>query len=262
MKILTTDTIKNDLLKELVTKDIKSTLHILSKDLTDEGIAYKNFIAKRCKEFDINYKEKNFDNFTNNQDIVAYTDSFNSDDSFIILLPFGNDKELDYLRENIKLKDIDGFTYKSMGKTMEAKEKYLPATPRAIIKFLDFLDIDIQGKNIVIANSTNLIGMPLANYFTKKRAYTSLLNSSYPNPKKIIREADIFISAIGKANYFNKDYFKDGQLLIDVGTSMVNGKIVGDINYKDLEKLDLEVLTSKKGIGAITTLTLLKSLID
>lgn len=262
MKILTTDTIKNGLLKELRSNNIKSTLHILSKDLTDEGSAYKNFIVKRCKEFDINYKEKNFESFTNNEDIVTYTDNFNKNDSFIILLPFGCDKNLDYLRENIKLKDIDGFTYESMGKTMEAKEESLPATPRAIINFLESLDIDIKGKNIVIANSTNLIGMPLANYFTKKRAFTSLLNSSYPNPKKIIRGADIFISAIGKANYFTKEYFTDGQLLIDVGTSLVNGKIVGDINYKDLENLDLEVLTSKRGIGAITTLTLLKSLID
>ena len=107
-----------------------------------------------------------------------------------------------------------------------------------------------------------MIGLPLATFLSKKNATVTILNSSSTNDKAIIKNADIFISAIGKANFYDKSYFKDGQLLIDVGTSYVNGKIIGDINFDDLENLDIEILTSKNGIGSITTLTLLENLID
>ena len=98
-------------------------------------------------------------------------------------------------------------------------------------------------------------------YLVTMGATVTVLNSNSKNTKEIIRESDIFISAIGKANYYDLSYFKDGMTLIDVGTSLADGKILGDIDYNSLEKLNLEVLTNKKGIGAITTLCLLEGLI-
>ncbi|WP_295885309.1 bifunctional 5,10-methylenetetrahydrofolate dehydrogenase/5,10-methenyltetrahydrofolate cyclohydrolase, partial [uncultured Anaerococcus sp.] len=247
---------------KLNNKNITSTLHILSKQATAEVESYKKYIIKRCKEFDIPYEDKVFNSDSNNDDVLAYTDYFEDKDAFILLQPFGSSKEFDDLRKDIKLKDIDGFTFQSLGKSMTGDLNSLPATPKAIINFLNYNNISIKEKRIVIANNTNLIGLPLASYCSKHRAYVTVLNSAYPDPHKAILGSDIFISAIGRANYYVKDYFKDGQVLIDVGTSVVNGKIVGDINYDQLEDLDVKVLTSKKGIGSITTLTLLESLID
>ena len=262
MKILTTENIKSNLIEKLKTTNINKTLHILSKQPSKEVDAFKKFIIKRCEEFDITYNDKVFSDDFTNEEIIAYINSFNNEDAFILLQPFGESKELNYLRENIKLKDIDGFTFDSLGKSMVGSLEGLPATPRAIISFLNEYNIDIKEKKIVIANNTNLIGLPLSSYCSKHRAYVTILNSAYPDPHQAIKNADIFISAIGKANYYGKEYFRDGQVLIDVGTSVVNGKIVGDINYKELEYMDVRVLTSKKGIGAITTLTLLSGLID
>ena len=97
---------------------------------------------------------------------------------------------------------------------------------------------------------------------SRSRATVSVINSLTKNQKELIQSSDIFISAIGRANHYDKTYFRDGQILIDVGTSYVNGMIVGDIDYQDLKDLDIKVLTSKKGIGALTTLTLIEGLID
>ena len=262
MQILTTDNIKNDLIKKLKNKNITNTLHILSKQPPAEVESYKKYIMKRCNEFDIPYNDKVFDPDSDNDDVLAYTDSYENNDGFILLQPFVSSKDFDDLRKYIKLKDVDGFTFESLGKSMTGNLNSLPATPKAIMEFLNYNDISIKEKKVVIANNTNLIGLPLASYCSKHRAYVTVLNSAYPDPHEAIINADIFISAIGKANYYGRDYFKDGQILIDVGTSVVNGKIVGDINYDQLEDLDVKVLTSKKGIGAITTLTLLSGLID
>ena len=127
---------------------------------------------------------------------------------------------------------------------------------------MDSLKIDYKGKNIVIANNTNIIGRPLATYLATQRASVRIINSLTQNSKSIIKSSDIFISAIGRAEYYDKSYFKDGSFIIDVGTSYKNGKIMGDIDVGSIEDLDVNYLGSKNGIGSITTITLVEGLID
>jgi len=261
MKILNTNDIKKELINELNKSTIKNNLHILTMNPTKEVLSYKNYIIKRCKEFEIGYFYKEFNLSDSKEDIIAYTSLWDNNDGFIILLPFGNFNDLSYLKENIKLKDVDAFTYKSMGYAMAGDRNYLPATPKSIVKYLE-KNIELESKNIVIANRTELIGLPLSTYLMNKGATVTVINSKTKNPIDYIKNSDIFISAIGKADYYDKSYFKDEQTIIDVGTSLVNGKIKGDVNYEDLKNLDVKVITCKKGIGAITTLTLLQGLID
>lgn len=261
MKILTTDMIKSDLVDKLKNTSSKNKLILLSRLATKEEDYYKKSIIKRCKEFQIDYIEKEFDQEASDKEIAKFVNSFDSNDGYLLLLPFGGFSKLDYLRNELNIKDLDGFTYKSQGRAAYGEYKGLPATPKAIVKFLDSLE-GLEGQRIVIANANNLIGVPLANYLSKKRATVTLINRKTKYPKELIKSSDIFISAIGQAHYYDKSYFKDGQVLIDVGTSEVNGMIIGDINFDDLKDLDLRILTHKKGIGAITTLTLLETLID
>lgn len=261
MKILDTKNIKEKIISKLSEIHTDKKVILLTYKPSAEEISYKNFIIRRCKEFNIEYIDKEFDEHTSSYEIIDYVNSFKKEDGFIIFLPFGNHDDISKLREEIKIKDLDGFTYESMGKSLNGEYNYLPATPKAIARFL-LENYDLKSKNILIANNTNLIGLPLATLLSRKRATITVINQATQNAKDLIRQSDIFISAIGKADYYDKSYFRDGQVLVDVGTSYVNGKIVGDINIDDLENLDLEILTSKNGIGAITTLTLLETLID
>ena len=98
-------------------------------------------------------------------------------------------------------------------------------------------------------------------YLSSKSATVSLINSKTKNAKEMIKNSDIFISAIGKANFYDKSYFRDGMLIVDVGTSYIDGKVYGDVAYESIGYMDVEILTNKKGIGAITTLKLLEGLI-
>ncbi|MDU1829298.1 bifunctional 5,10-methylenetetrahydrofolate dehydrogenase/5,10-methenyltetrahydrofolate cyclohydrolase [Anaerococcus sp.] len=261
MKILNTNDIKKELITEISTSTIENNLHILAMNPSEEELSYRDYIIKRCREFEIGYFYKKFDLYASKEDIIAYTNSCNNKDGFIILLPFDKFDGISYLKENIKLKDVDAFTYKSMGHAMAGNSNYLPATPKSVVKYLEKNE-DLKSKNIVIANRTELIGLPLSTYLMNKGATVTVINSETKNPIDYIKNSHIFISAIGRADYYDKSYFKDGQTIIDVGTSIVNGKIKGDVNYEDLEDLDVKVLTCKKGIGAITTLTLLQGLID
>ena len=261
MEILNTDKLKKQIIDNLETSPINNKLLILSMNPNSEEISYKKFIIKKCQQYGIDFVDKEFDSAANPSDIICFVNGFDKEDGFILLLPFDNYHLLDAVRTGIKIKDLDGFTYTSQGKALNGQLEYLPATPKAVARYLQSIT-DLRGKNITIANRSTLIGLPLATYLSRSRATVSVINSLTKNQKELIHSSDIFISAIGRANHYDKTYFRDGQILIDVGTSYVNGMIVGDIDYQDLSDLDIKVLTSKKGIGALTTLTLIEGLID
>ncbi|MDU4447902.1 MAG: bifunctional 5,10-methylenetetrahydrofolate dehydrogenase/5,10-methenyltetrahydrofolate cyclohydrolase [Anaerococcus vaginalis] len=261
MKIIKSNIIKNNLIERIKKCNFNKKLLIISQGNNPSVEQYKNSIIKRCKEFKIDYLDKNFSIYEDQNSILNYCNSLDDIDGFIILQPLSNCTDLSILRENMPFFDLDGFTYKSLGKIMNKDFTNLPQTAKSCIKFLEYLDINLSGLDIVIANSNNIIGKPLFNYLNAKKSTVTIFNSKTKNQKEKIKNCDIFISAIGKANFYNKDYFRDGQILIDVGVSFVDGKMYGDIDYDSINEMDLKVVTCKNGVGSITTLSLLESLL-
>lgn len=260
MKILNTDEIKNSLIDKLGSHKFTNKLLLLSKNPTSEVLYYKKSIIKRCDEFGIEYVDYEFTK-EKPEEILAYINSFDKEDGYIILAPFGDGKDLDFLKDNIEIKDLDAVSYKALGHAMEGSTESLPQTARAIVKFLEEKYSSLKGKHIVISNKTTTIGKPLSMNLVTKYATITMINRHTADQKNIIKNSDIFISAIGKANFYDRSYFRDGMLVVDVGTTYLDGKIIGDVDYESLESMDIEVLTNKRGIGALTTLMLLESLI-
>lgn len=261
MKIIKSNIIKNDLIEKINKLSFDKKLLIISQASDSSVLQYKNSIIKRCDEFRIKYVDKNFSDSDDHFSILNFCNELKDIDGFIILQPLSDKTNLAFLREHMPFFDLDGFTYSSLGKIMDKDFINLPQTARSCIKFLEFLKVDLTGNDVIIANSNNVIGKPLFNYLNAKKATVTVFNSKTKNQKKKIKNCDIFISAIGKANYYNKDYFRDGQILLDVGVSFIDGKIYGDIDYDSLKDLDLDVVTCRNGVGSITTLSLLESLL-
>lgn len=260
MKILNTDDIKDSLIEKLTSHKFTNKILLLSKNPTSEVLYYKKAIIKRCDEFGIEYVDYEFTK-EKPEEILAYINSFDKEDGYIILAPFGDGKDLDFLKDNIEIKDLDAVSYKSQGHAMEGSTESLPQTARAIVRYLEEKFSTLKGKNIVISNKTTTIGKPLAMNLLTKYATVTMITRLTANQKDLIKNADIFISAIGEANFYDKSYFREGMLVVDVGTTYLDGKIIGDVDYKSIEDMDIEVLTNKRGIGALTTLMLLESLV-
>ena len=260
MKVLNTDEIKASLIDKLTSHNFTNKILLLSKNPTSEVLYYGGAIIKRCEEFAIEYVDHEFTR-EKPEEILAYINSFDKEDGYIILAPFGDGKDLGFLKDNIKIKDLDAFTYKAQGHAMEGSTESLPQTSRAIVRFLEEQISSLKGKNIVLSNKTTTIGKPLAMNLLTKYATVTMITRHTVNQRELIKNADIFISAIGNPNFYDKSYFTEGMLVVDVGTTYLDGKIIGDVDYKSLEAMDIEVLTNKRGIGALTTLMLLESLI-
>lgn len=260
MRVLNTDEIKKNLIDELTNHKFTGKLLLLSKNPTNEALYYKKAIIRRCEEFGIKYVDHEFTKEMP-EEILAYINAFDKEDGYIILAPFGDEKDLTFLKDNIEIKDLDAFTYKALGHAMDGSTERLPQTSRAIVRFLEEKYSSLKGKHIVISNKTTTIGKPLAMNLLTKYATVTMITRHTADQKNIIKNSDIFISAIGRANFYDRSYFRDGMLVVDVGTTYIDGKIIGDVDYKSLEGMDIEVLTNKRGIGALTTLMLLESLI-
>ena len=166
-------------------------------------------------------------------------------------------------------KDIDGFTNVNKGKLMIGdKSAIIPCTPKGIMTILEYQGIDLNGKFVTIVGRSNIVGKPLAQLMINAGATVTVCNSK----TDIVRIAtsiftsDIFVSAIGQENYFNKAFFHWLELseiiAIDVGINRdEEGKLCGDID-KELYEEFKDVTSVPGGVGIMTVLEVIRNSLE
>src|SRR5690625_7196880 len=112
------------------------------------------------------------------------------------------------------------------------KKSFLPCTPYGIIKLLQFENIPIEGKHVVVMGRSNIVGKPMGQLLLNENATVTYCHSRTRDTKNYTKEADILIVAVGKANIVDSSYIKDGALVIDVGVNRTeDGKLTGDVDF-------------------------------
>ncbi|MCQ2956577.1 MAG: hypothetical protein MJ233_01630 [Mycoplasmoidaceae bacterium] len=120
----------------------------------------------------------------------------------------------------------------------------------------------LAGKSVAIVNRSNIVGKPLATLFLHEDATPIICHSHTKNLQKVCQNADIVVAAIGKANFFDKKYFKNNTIIVDVGINRdANNKLCGDVNIKTLESFNGYISPVPGGVGPMTVLMLINNLI-
>ena len=167
--------------------------------------------------------------------------------------------------------DVDGIGDYNMYRTLNSKEPvHYPATPKGIITLLDYYNIPIEGKNVVIIGRSDIVGKPLAAMMTARNATVTLCHSKTNNIylKFLTRHADIIISAVGKPKYLNSEYITGGEwinnpIIIDVGINRdENGKLCGDVDFDDVLPYVSAITPVPGGVGPMTVLSLILNCCD
>jgi methylenetetrahydrofolate dehydrogenase (NADP+)/methenyltetrahydrofolate cyclohydrolase len=153
--------------------------------------------------------------------------------------------------------DVDCLTDVNLGKIVMNTQTIQPPTAGAIMKIFEKLKIDLVGKNICIVGMGILVGKPLANLLVNARASVTTCNSKTKNFKQKCLAADIIVSGVGKKNLIRGNMIKNGAVVIDAGTSFVEGKISGDVNTNEVIKKAKYVTPTPGGVGPITVALLL-----
>ncbi len=161
-------------------------------------------------------------------------------------------------------KDVDGFSNVNSGKLMAGHKTLNPCTADAVISILENSNVELSGANVVVAGRSNIVGKPLANLLINKGATVTVCNSQTRDIKSFIDNADVFISAIGSANYFDQSYFSnsDNLTVIDVGINRnQEGKLCGDIDTLNVEPLVKQITSVPGGVGVLTVVHVMKNIL-
>lgn len=241
---------------------IKPNIAVLGIKGDEASEVYIKRIAKNCEKYGIGFNLKlantekefkeNFEKVKNDEKITG------------IMFQQPLSKEIsDLINEIPAKKDIEGVGIHNMGKLFIGREDALiPCTSKAVIQTINYYNIDLAGKKVVIVGRSNIVGKPLIPQLLAKNATVTICHSKTKNLKEEISQADVVIMAIGKAKFLKKEYIKDGAILLDVGINFENGKIVGDIDFEDIKYKASMCTPVPGGIGTVTNALLIDNILN
>jgi methylenetetrahydrofolate dehydrogenase (NADP+)/methenyltetrahydrofolate cyclohydrolase len=160
------------------------------------------------------------------------------------------------------LRDIDGIHPTNAGLLSLGYNGFLPATAHASIEILKESGIQISGRRAVVVGRSNVIGKPAALLLVRENATVTICHSKTENLPDVIREADIVVVAIGKANFVTGDMLKPGAVVVDVGINVVDGKLVGDVEFDSAVRRASAITPVPGGVGPLTNAILLTHLVQ
>lgn len=160
-------------------------------------------------------------------------------------------------------KDVDGFTTENIGKISIGLEPWAyPCTPLGIIKILEEYKIETDGKHAVVVGRSNILGKPVAQMLLNKNATVTICHSHTKNLAEITKTADILVAAVGKPKIITREMVKPECVVIDAGTSKVDGKTVGDVDFEDVSPLSAHITPVPGGVGPMTIACLVQNTYD
>lgn len=161
-------------------------------------------------------------------------------------------------------KDVDCMNPATLAGIFEPSEGLkTPCTPQAVIEMLRYYDIEMTGKKVAVLGRSSVIGKPVALLLLNENATVTICHSKTADLRETVREADIVISAMGRAKMIDGSYIREGATLIDVGINTdENGKLCGDADFESAEKVAGAISPVPGGVGSVTTTILAKNLLS
>jgi methylenetetrahydrofolate dehydrogenase (NADP+)/methenyltetrahydrofolate cyclohydrolase len=158
-------------------------------------------------------------------------------------------------------KDIDGIHPLNAGLLRLGYDGFLPATAHAAVEILRRSAIEIEGRDAVVIGRSAVVGMPAAFLLTKEDATVTVCHRRTHDLAGHVRRADIVVVAAGKPGLVTGAMLKPGAVVVDVGINVVDGQIVGDVDFESASKIASAITPVPGGVGPLTNALLLTHLI-
>ena len=251
---------------ELKKKNIKSKLAVI---MVGEDTASKVYVrnkSRACEDVGVEYEEYLLDSKISQKELIELIEKLNKDktvNGILLQSPIPSNLDINEAFRTISPeKDVDGFNPVNIGKLVLNQDTFVSCTPYGIMKMFEEYNIDLTGKNVVILGRSNIVGKPLIHCCLNKNATVTSCHSKTQNLAQKSKEADVLISAIGKANFVTADMVKDGAVVIDVGINRLdNGKITGDVDFESVKEKASYITPVPGGVGPMTIAMLMNNVI-
>ena len=200
-------------------------------------------------------------------EVIELINSYNKDSEvggIIIQLPISKNLNQSKILNTIDSnKDVDGLGVVQTGLLYSGDPKVIvPATARGIISLLDFYNINLNSKNVVVVGRSNLVGKPVAQMCLNRNATVTICHSHTINLESITNSADILIVACGIPKFIDSSYVHEGQVIIDVGIHKTESGMCGDVDFEQVKNIVSAITPVPGGVGPLTVLSLFQNLLD
>ena len=209
-------------------------------------------------------------------ELLQLLDDLNHDDKYhgiLIQLPLPKHLDAQKILWSIDpRKDVDGFHPENAGLLAIGQPRYIPCTPKGIIKILEYENITLSGKHVVVIGRSNIVGRPISILTSLKEensnGTTTLCHSGTLDMRRFTKQADVMIAALGRPNHITGDMLKPGAVVIDVGINRVNAdnekgyKLVGDVKWESIQGIASAATPVPGGIGPMTIAMLVENTVE
>ncbi len=265
--------IKAEIIQKVNTRrqEGKKIPHLAIILVGDDGASqtYVDHKVKSCKEVGFHYTMMRFADTISEDKLMKHIDQVNRDEDvngFIVQLPLPPHISVERITEKIRPdKDVDGFTNRNFGSIISKNPLLLPATAYGIMELLKRYNIETKGKHCVVVGASRIAGAPLSMMMVEQGLATvTICHKHTQNLSDFTSKADILISAVGKPGLITASMVKEGAVVIDVGTTRVEGPqfkngyaLKGDVDFKEVSAKVSHITPVPGGVGPMTIASLL-----
>jgi methylenetetrahydrofolate dehydrogenase (NADP+)/methenyltetrahydrofolate cyclohydrolase len=261
----------------LTARGVRPGLGVLLVGDDPASRSYVSAKEKACEEAGLLSREVKLPATASKADILAEVARFNADPDIhgiLVQLPLPDASiEEEVLNAILPEKDVDGFHPVNVGRMMLGLPAYLPCTPHGILHLLERSGFPVKGKHVVVVGRSNIVGRPLANLLSQKRALgnatVTLCHTGTPDIGAFTRQADIVIAAVGRPHTIRADMIREGAVVVDVGVNRVADsskasgfRLVGDCDYDEMLDKAAAITPVPGGVGPMTITLLLHNTVE
>lgn len=217
---------------------------------------------KSCAEIGIQSQSYDLPETTTETELLALIETLNNDDSvdgILVQLPLP--KHIDSTKVIEKIapnKDVDGFHPYNVGRLCQRIPTLRACTPYGVMKLLETTGRNLYGQHAVIVGASNIVGRPMALELLLAGCTVTVTHRFTKDLEQHVRQADILVVAVGKAEFIPGDWVKEGAIVIDVGINrMADGKLKGDVEYESAVKKAAFITPVPGGVGPMTVAMLM-----
>lgn len=262
--------IKDELKKkvaELKAKGIEGALAVVKVGDDPASAVYVNNKKKACEYIGIRSLSYELPGSTTEEELLALIDRLNADDEvdgILVQLPLPSHISEDAITKAISPdKDVDGFHPENVGNLVTGGTGFVSCTPAGIVQLLKRSGIEIAGKHCVVIGRSNIVGKPMALLMLRENATVTIAHSKTVDLPGLCRTADILIVAIGKPEFIDASYIKEGAAIIDVGIHRREGKsLCGDVLFDDVAPHAAAITPVPGGVGPMTIAMLMNNCVE
>jgi len=232
--------------------------------------------TKKFKQLNLNTESFKLPDSTSEDELLKLIHALNENDQFhgiLVQLPLPRQIDSQRVLETIDpKKDVDGFHPENAGLLSIGRPRFVPCTPKGIMRILSHYNIDLKGKHVVVVGRSNIVGRPISILTSLKQegsnGTTTICHSGTPDISQFTKSADVIIVALGVPQFLTGDMLQDGAVVIDVGINRMDAdtekgyKLVGDAHWESISSKISAATPVPGGVGPMTIAMLVENTVE